>query len=155
MSSRIGAARGVATVVILVSACGGAGPQRPAEAPPSGRATEESAPATGGAPGAGYPASAAPEQPSGSTDLSSVEAAGQAPGPQGQARQELARAEAQLEAARSDCAAACRALASMQRATEHLCALADESDDRRRCEEARKRLLAARDRVRSSCGGCP
>jgi hypothetical protein len=151
MSSRIGAAWGVVTVVMLVSACGGGAPQRPAEAPASGGATEESAPATGGASAAGYPASAAPEQPSASTD---IEAAGQAPGQRGQARQELARAEAQLEAARSDCSAACRALASMQRATEHLCALADESDDRRRCEEARKRLLAARDRVRSSCGEC-
>jgi hypothetical protein len=67
---------------------------------------------------------------------------------------ELARAEAALAAAQGDCAAACRALASMQRATDHLCALVEDSSDGRRCEDARKRLLAARDRVRSSCGDC-
>jgi hypothetical protein len=69
-------------------------------------------------------------------------------------RAEFARAQAELEAAQGDCEAACRALASMQRATERLCALAGEPDDRRRCEDARKRLLAARDRVRSACGEC-
>jgi hypothetical protein len=68
---------------------------------------------------------------------------------------ELNRAQAQLEAAAGDCAAACRALASMQRATERLCALADGADDRRRCDDAKTRLVAARDRVRSACGGCP
>jgi hypothetical protein len=70
------------------------------------------------------------------------------------ARVELARAEAALAAAQGDCAVACRALASMQRATDHLCALVEDSDDGRRCEDARKRLLAARNRVRSSCGEC-
>jgi hypothetical protein len=82
----------------------------------------------------------------------------EAPAQPAEARQassaELARAQADLEAAQGDCAAACRALASMQHATERLCALAGEPDDRRRCEDAKKRLLAARDRVRSACGEC-
>ena len=71
------------------------------------------------------------------------------------ARAELDRAVHDLEAAASDCDAACRALASMDRATSHLCALADQDDDRRRCEDARGKLADARRRVRGACGTCP
>ena len=66
------------------------------------------------------------------------------------ARSELERAESQLNAATGDCATACRALASMERAAEHLCAL----DGGHECDRARERLAAARERVRASCGGC-
>jgi hypothetical protein len=71
------------------------------------------------------------------------------------ARAELDRAQRDLEAAASDCEAACRALASMERATSHLCSLADEDADRRRCDDARGRLAEARKRVRGACGTCP
>jgi hypothetical protein len=66
------------------------------------------------------------------------------------ARGELDRAESQVGAALSDCATACRALESMERAAEHLCALDSGSE----CGRARERLEAARQRVRASCGGC-
>ncbi len=66
------------------------------------------------------------------------------------ARSDLDRAESQISAATGDCATACRALASMERAAQHLCAL----DSGRECDRARERLAAARERVRSSCGGC-
>ena len=66
------------------------------------------------------------------------------------ARGELDRAESQVSAAMSDCAQACRALESMERAAEHLCALDSGSE----CGRARERLEAARQRVRASCGGC-
>lgn len=66
------------------------------------------------------------------------------------ARGELDRAESQVSAAMSDCAQACRALESMERAAEHLCAL----DNGNECGRARERLEAARQRVRASCGGC-
>jgi hypothetical protein len=66
------------------------------------------------------------------------------------ARSDLDRAESQVSAATGDCATACRALASMERAAQHLCAL----DSGRECDRARERLAAARERVRSSCGGC-
>ena len=66
------------------------------------------------------------------------------------ARGELDRAESQVGAALSDCATACRALESMERAAEHLCALDSGTD----CRRARERLEAARERVRASCGGC-
>ncbi len=66
------------------------------------------------------------------------------------ARSELDRAEAQLQSAPGDCVAACRALASMERAAAHLCEL----DSGTECGRARERVEAARARVRSSCGGC-
>jgi hypothetical protein len=43
----------------------------------------------------------------------------------------------------------------MERATRHLCSLADEQDDRRRCDDARQRLTTARVRVMAQCGTCP
>jgi hypothetical protein len=70
------------------------------------------------------------------------------------ARAELDRAQRELESAASDCESACRALASMERATSHLCSLADEPDDQRRCDDAKLRLTTARGRVRAACGGC-
>jgi hypothetical protein len=66
------------------------------------------------------------------------------------ARSDIDRAESQVNAAMSDCAQACRALESMERAAEHLCALDGGSE----CGRARERLEAARQRVRASCGGC-
>jgi hypothetical protein len=71
------------------------------------------------------------------------------------ARADLDRAQASLEASASDCTAACRALASMERAAVRLCTLAGAPDDARRCDDAKQRLVAARDRVRLACGTCP
>jgi hypothetical protein len=65
--------------------------------------------------------------------------------------QTLDATERELETAASDCASACRALASMERATAQLCAIADAT----RCDSAKQRLLAARDRVRQTCNVCP
>ena len=89
--------------------------------------------------GAAAPESVQTTQPS---NHSNVDVAG--------ARSELDRAESQVNASVGDCATACRALASMERAAEHLCAL----DGGRECDHARERLAAARERVRASCGGC-
>jgi hypothetical protein len=47
------------------------------------------------------------------------------------------------------CVTACRALASMQRATEHLCGLTGDGDQR--CSGARERVRGARERVEGSC----
>jgi hypothetical protein len=63
-------------------------------------------------------------------------------------------AERELLASAGDCAAACRALGSMERATTHLCALAQADDDRARCDEAKGKVLAARAKVRTTCGVC-
>jgi hypothetical protein len=50
------------------------------------------------------------------------------------------------------CSSACAALASMSRATEHLCGLAGNSDAR--CEDARTRVRSAEGRVRAACPVC-
>ena len=50
------------------------------------------------------------------------------------------------------CVTACRALASMTRAAEHLCGLAGEDDGR--CSGARSRVKNATDRVQSQCPAC-
>lgn len=51
------------------------------------------------------------------------------------------------------CRSACRALASMRRATDHLCGLTGEGDTR--CSGARERVSRASERVRSGCPSCP
>jgi hypothetical protein len=50
------------------------------------------------------------------------------------------------------CGTACRALASMRRASEHLCGLTGDTDAR--CSDARSRLERAEGRVRASCPVC-
>lgn len=52
----------------------------------------------------------------------------------------------------SPCMTACRALASMTRAADHLCGLAGEGDDR--CAGARARVKSAADRVEAQCPSC-
>lgn len=148
-SSRLGAAVLGALLGLPLTMCGGAAPvpaQSPAEAAPAGAPENRAA-----TPSPGYPPPAAP--PAQPSAASSAEQ--DAPGRRAAARAELERAQADLEAASSDCTAACRALASMERATRHLCELAADPDDQGRCNDARQRLLAARERVRSACGTCP
>ena len=74
----------------------------------------------------------------------------------GLAIQTLERSERELRASIGDCARACRALASMERATAELCSLegAEGPAGAPRCEDARQRLRSARDRVRLACGSC-
>ena len=150
---RLGAVVLGALLALPMTMCGGAAPmppQSPAEAAPAAAAP---APETNGAtPAPGYPA--APPPPSQPDESSSAQMP-DAPSRRAAARAELARAQADLEAASSDCTAACRALASMERATRHLCELAADPEDQGRCNDARQRLLAARERVRSACGTCP
>jgi hypothetical protein len=71
------------------------------------------------------------------------------------ARTEVDQAQRELETSMSDCAQACRALGSMERATGHLCDLAVDRDDRRRCEDSKAAVLRARERIRASCASCP
>ncbi len=65
-------------------------------------------------------------------------------------------ANRQLGAAGGDCAKLCKALASMQRATERLCGLVAGSNDgeKRRCTDARAKLTAATAKVNATCGNC-
>ena len=60
---------------------------------------------------------------------------------------------AETELSSDPCFSACRALASMTRATAHLCDLAGDADPR--CDNARSRLRGARERVEGSCACGP
>ncbi len=70
----------------------------------------------------------------------------------GDEAEDLARSIASQAEALStdDCAAACKALASMRRATDRLCSL----DAGRRCADARARLDDASRKVRAACPTC-
>jgi hypothetical protein len=153
---------------LSVAGCGGA----PAMAPKSPGEAPAGSPSYG-APPAGYPGY--PAQPANAAEPSGAQGTAQpspapppaspqatpstAPPPdaasvRSAARADFARAQADLEAASTDCATACRALASMERAATHLCELAGDPDDQTRCNDARRKVIAARERVRSACGTC-
>lgn len=79
------------------------------------------------------------------------------PAPEGEARAmsgggDSAAQGATMSASSSPCETACRALASMNRAATHICALA--GDDSDSCTNARERVRAATERVRQSCSEC-
>ena len=100
------------------------------------------------------PSNAVSPPPEGSTDVHTAtpsNTGGGARSPEiAGARAEIDRAEERIAAAQSDCAEACRALASMERAADHLCAL----DSGAECSRVRSRVEAARERVRATCGDC-
>lgn len=96
--------------------------------------------AVGGARGEEKPSAAPPPPPA------------SPPAPVEQA-QRPADAPSVTTAAKSDpCATACRALASMKRAAEHVCELAGAGDAR--CGAARDRVKNASARVHASCPAC-
>ena len=66
-----------------------------------------------------------------------------------------ARRELEIATSQRDCANACRALDSMERAAAQLCELAQSNDEKRTCKSAQDQVGAARDRVHSACGDCP
>jgi hypothetical protein len=150
--------------VVVISSCGGAAQsQAPAPTSPATPEYRDEASPAGAPTGAVH----APTQPSLAPPVVPPALAPPAPPPPPPAdqpaerassriaaRAELDRAQRELESAANDCESACRALASMERATSHLCSLAEEPDDQRRCEDARVRLTTARGRVRAACGGC-
>ena len=148
-------------LVFAVAACGGSAAPAAAPAAP----VEQSEPGATGAPQAeqgygqspGTPApAAAPTQP---TDQRFAEPPAEAVGPSdgtGQASLERAigeldRAERELSAAGPDCGLACKALGSMQRATERICSLSPDTAEGSRCRRARERLGAAEGRVQRGC----
>ena len=59
-------------------------------------------------------------------------------------------------AAGGECATLCKALASMQRSADQLCALTRDGDgsEKKRCTDAQKKLEVASAKVKSTCGGC-
>lgn len=68
----------------------------------------------------------------------------------GAARSELGAREHDVEMAGSDCEKACKALASLERAANHLCMLSEPDE----CADARARVDRARRAITAQCGGC-
>jgi hypothetical protein len=66
-----------------------------------------------------------------------------------------ARRELDIASTERDCARACRALESMERAARQVCDLARSPDERRECASAGDQVDKARAKVQSACGGCP
>jgi hypothetical protein len=66
-----------------------------------------------------------------------------------------ARREFDIASSERDCARACRALESMERAAQQVCDLARSPDERRECASAGDQVDKARAKVQSACGGCP
>ena len=70
------------------------------------------------------------------------------------ASREIEKSQRELDVAGSDCRNACRALGSMDRAAGRLCELSRGDGEPERCEDAKRRVYSARDRVRTTCGTC-
>lgn len=68
----------------------------------------------------------------------------------GAARSDLDKDEHDVQLASSDCQAACKALASMERAADQLCLVAEPQE----CSDARVRVDRAKRAVSAQCGGC-
>ena len=68
----------------------------------------------------------------------------------GAARQDFQTSEHDFQVAATDCQAACKALASLERAANHLCAVSEPDE----CTDARARVDRARRAVSQQCGGC-
>jgi hypothetical protein len=118
-------------------------PEADQAAPPTPAAPAPPPPAAAGAP----PAEPVPEAP-GAMDPRARYA---------RANVQLSEARRQLDiaAGQRDCANACRALDSMERAAVQICELARSTEERRTCKAAEDQVGSARERVKNACGVCP
>jgi hypothetical protein len=136
------------TVLFLCLGCGGAAPSPPLTPPTLEGAEAEVRTAEDQLRAALGPfGQPMPEQP----------AAAPAPPPppapaEPQKAAPLSESRAGEEGGAGRCQSACRALGSMQRATDHLCHLSGEADGR--CAGARERSRRASDHVRAQCPRC-
>lgn len=160
------AAAPLALLSFLLTACGGAPmpgsayPQEPLPATADGavdlldRAENELRLALGPAP-TGSPGTAGSAQPSMPPAVNQAAPPPPSPAAEASARDERPSSVASgptTTLSNDPCANACRALASMERATTHLCSLAGDSDAR--CEGARTRVQNASARVHAECPAC-
>lgn len=67
---------------------------------------------------------------------------------------DLSVAEGLALSGQAGCERACRALRSMIRSADRLCAMASDEAEKRVCDEAQRRVRWAKDTVRSSCRRC-
>jgi hypothetical protein len=106
----------------------------------------------------GYPSPSAPSPVSGTAPAQPQGGAGAASSRavalQSAAR-EIETSQRELDVAAGDCRNACRALGSMDRAAGKVCELSQGDGDGHRCDDAKKRVYSARERVKTTCGECP
>ena len=162
--------------ISAMSACssGGSGASSPPPQSPNARtqqapagATTESlpggksaSPAEAAPPAPAPQAAPAPERAASPVDAaeerSEPPSAADPHGGYSRARAQLWDARRKLDVAtgQRDCANACRALDSMERALGQLCDLARSAEERRTCGSAEDQVRSARERVRSACGDC-
>lgn len=147
MHRTVRAALALVGLFVLLAACNARpapkAPETPADDDAPAQPAERAAPAY--APGAPQPQQAQEPTPEAKANMDAPGFSAHA------ARTDFERAAREVEAARGDCAVACRALTSMDRAARHLCNL---EGDGAECKDARDRVKAARDRVTTACGGC-
>ena len=115
-------------------------PAPPPPAPPSAEAAPTTPSST---------STAKPAQPNGAGGASLTRSAAIQ-----SASRDVEASQRELDVAGSDCRNACRALGSMDRAAGRLCELSQGGGEPQRCDDAKKRVYSARDRVRTTCGTC-
>jgi hypothetical protein len=157
--------------VIAMSACGGGEPppQSPKSAPNDARVhtvTESTAsqapPRSEETPSAPPPPAAAPAPAAPAPAGAAAEPSREAPSaadPQARyyrasAQLTEARRQFDIAAGQRDCANACRALDSMERAAGQICEVARSTEERRTCRDAQDQVSSARERIRNACGAC-
>jgi hypothetical protein len=123
---------------------------------PAGQGQQPASPPEAGYPDTSSPAppAAPPPPPADAPSRSYAEPPGRAAALT-QASNDIEASQRELDVAGGDCANACRALGSMDRAAGRLCGLAQSNDDQRRCEGAKARVYSARYKVKNTCGSCP
>lgn len=143
------AARALAALALAGSLGACAAPKEAAEPPsPPPAAPAGDAPAAGASPG--YPGSMTPVPPPAPAD-----AAPKATEPSAEPLWlEFERFDRAVALSTGDCATACRALASLERAAKRVCEGATQLGEGGHCGEATRRLRDARGRVRAACPRC-
>lgn len=148
-------------LVMALAGCGGAAgrgaqsPESAAPREPQGGIPVSATPTTKDERFKAQPGAPPPPAAQGAAAPSSEAAPEEERGSVAEARRRWEMAARELDGASRSCAEACRALASLERATTHLCEVAATAGQPTRCTDAQARLRVARDKVRSSCTTCP
>jgi hypothetical protein len=133
-----------------LGACAASKEAEPAKAAPPPAAGYPPPPDSMAPGGAVAPTGTAPQGPPSSTETPP----GTAPKEAETLWLEFERFDRELALSTNDCATACRALASLERAAKRVCDGAAQLGEGGRCGEATKRLREARGRVRAACTRC-
>jgi hypothetical protein len=145
--------RGVACALALAlaSGCGAGGAPPAAETPSSGPPERNKAGESG----------ADAEEAPASDELHYADAPGSTKEEDGKLTLSLEGAlalfkesESQLATGVLDCGKACKALGSMERSMDRICELTGPDDPEKRCQNAKEKAKAARERVEKHCPDC-